>query len=49
MKKIFAPLILFVAQYSKEFDKEPIDDLTLISHELKIHPKVVTYQLNSEK
>ena len=30
MERIFGPLILFVAQFSKEFDKEPIDDLNLI-------------------
>ena len=49
MERIFGPLILFVAQFSKEFDKEPYDDLNLISHELKIHPKLVTNQINCEK
>jgi hypothetical protein len=35
MERIFGPLILFVAQFSKEFDKEPIDDLNLIIYFFK--------------
>ena len=44
MERIFGPLILFVAQFSKEFDKEPIDDLNLIT-KLNLEHRVIKEML----